>query len=127
MLNFIDFSLEIPEYGTSREFWTETALECYQRGCNCRDCEIPHPTGFCNMKSSVLALVRQFGNPDEIIKEREGEREKDRIRNEIISEGIAEGKTQKQIAKELDISVYTLKKYMQQAGVRIQFEKMYRS
>ena len=125
MLNFIDFTLEIPAYGCGREFWTESALECYQRGCNCQDCPIPHPTDKCYMKSCVLALVRDYGNPDEIIRKKQQKAEIDRIRNEAIFEGVREGKSQKQIAQELNINLYTLKKYMQRAGINLKYLKMY--
>lgn len=121
-LNYMDIYLEMPTYGDKRENWTETALECYQRRCNCQDCNIPHPTGFCMMKSCVLALFRQFGSPEELIKEKE----KDRQKVEYILKAIDEGKTRKQMAQELNISIYALKKYIQRSGVKIQFEKMYK-
>ena len=121
-LNYMDIYLEMPTYGDSRENWTETALECYQRRCNCQDCPIPHPTGLCKMKSCVLALFRQFGSPEEIIKEKE----KDRQKVEYILKAIDEGKTRKQMAEELNISLYTLKKYIQKTGIRMLNEQMYK-
>lgn len=54
--------------------WNLTAIKCYQRGCNCKDCdiikglEIIKPTN-CQMKKAVLALVRKFGAP--IVKDTE--------------------------------------------------------
>ncbi|MBE7709673.1 MAG: hypothetical protein E7Z93_04405 [Cyanobacteria bacterium SIG32] len=48
--------------------WTQTALECYKRGCNCEGCF--YKTFFsgssqkCQMKASVLELVRTIGKPD---------------------------------------------------------------
>ena len=48
--------------------WTTTAIECYKRGCNCEGCFY---TDFfnkssqkCQMKASVLELVRVLGKPD---------------------------------------------------------------
>ena len=48
--------------------WTPTAIECYKRGCNCEGCFY---TDFfnsssqkCQMKASVLELVRVWGKPD---------------------------------------------------------------
>ena len=48
--------------------WTTTAIECYKRGCNCEGC---YYTDFfnnssqkCQMKASVLELVRVLGKPD---------------------------------------------------------------
>ncbi|MGN0006206.1 MAG: hypothetical protein ACI37Z_09605 [Candidatus Gastranaerophilaceae bacterium] len=48
--------------------WTNASLECYKRGCVCEGCFY---TDFfngssqrCQMKSSVLELVRVLGKPD---------------------------------------------------------------
>lgn len=48
--------------------WTPTAVDCYKRGCNCEGCFY---TDFfngtaqkCQMKASVLELVRVLGTPD---------------------------------------------------------------
>lgn len=48
--------------------WTNTALECYKRGCVCEGCFY---TDFfngtsqkCQMKASVLELVRVLGKPN---------------------------------------------------------------
>lgn len=47
--------------------WTATAKECYKRGCNCDGCF--YTTFFkgsgqkCQMKASVLELVRVLGKP----------------------------------------------------------------
>jgi len=62
--------------------WTDTAIECYLRGCNCAGCyykaffdtvkysfedskkdrDLAKPK--CQMKASVLELVRVLGKPD---------------------------------------------------------------
>jgi len=45
--------------------WTKTAVECYQRGCDCSDCYIRTMISTkCRMKESVFELVRTFGKPD---------------------------------------------------------------
>ena len=48
--------------------WTVTALECYKRGCNCEGCFYKDffsgSTHKCQMKASVLELVRVIGAPD---------------------------------------------------------------
>jgi hypothetical protein len=48
--------------------WTPTALECYKRGCNCGGCFYQEffngTTQKCQMKASVLELVRVIGTPD---------------------------------------------------------------
>ncbi len=48
--------------------WTTTALECYKRGCNCEGCFyrdfFSGSSQKCQMKASVLELVRVIGTPD---------------------------------------------------------------
>lgn len=48
--------------------WTNTALECYKRGCVCDGCfysDFFNDTAQkCQMKASVLELVRVLGKPD---------------------------------------------------------------
>ena len=48
--------------------WTTTAMECYKRGCNCEGCFYTDFFGKssqkCQMKASVLELVRVLGKPD---------------------------------------------------------------
>ena len=47
--------------------WTPTALECYKRGCNCEGCFYKDffsgSSQKCQMKASVLELVRVIGTP----------------------------------------------------------------
>ena len=47
--------------------WTPTALECYKRGCNCEGCFYSDffkgTSQKCQMKASVLELVRVIGTP----------------------------------------------------------------
>ena len=48
--------------------WTNTALECYKRGCVCEGCFYPDffngTSQRCQMKASVLELVRVLGKPN---------------------------------------------------------------
>ena len=48
--------------------WTATAIECYKRGCNCEGCFykkfFSSSPQKCQMKASVLELVRVIGTPD---------------------------------------------------------------
>ena len=48
--------------------WTTTALECSKRGCNCEGCFyrdfFSASSQKCQMKASVLELVRVIGAPD---------------------------------------------------------------
>ena len=48
--------------------WTNTALECYKRGCVCDGCFYSDffngSSQKCQMKASVLELVRVLGKPD---------------------------------------------------------------
>lgn len=48
--------------------WTNTALECYKRGCMCEGCFYADffsgTSQKCQMKASVLELVRVLGKPD---------------------------------------------------------------
>lgn len=48
--------------------WTTTAMECYKRGCNCEGCFYQDffnkSSQKCQMKASVLELVRVLGKPE---------------------------------------------------------------
>ena len=48
--------------------WTATALDCYKRGCNCEGCFYKDffsgSSQKCQMKASVLELVRVLGTPN---------------------------------------------------------------
>jgi hypothetical protein len=44
--------------------WTQTAKECYDRGCVCKECPIKDLIEtHCFMKTAVIELVRKFGKP----------------------------------------------------------------
>lgn len=46
--------------------WTTTAIECYKRGCICSGCPMKDliKSQKCQMKSSVIELVRLYGIPN---------------------------------------------------------------
>ena len=48
--------------------WTQTAIECYKRGCRCSGCFyndfFAGSPQKCQMKYTVLELVRVIGKPD---------------------------------------------------------------
>lgn len=56
---------DIGKYGSIQR-WTPSAIECYERGCVCRDCPIKEfiKSQKCQMKSSVIELVRVLGIPN---------------------------------------------------------------
>lgn len=53
--------------------WTPTAVDCYKRGCSCAGCFYKDffsgTTQKCQMKASVLELVRVIGTPDVELKQ----------------------------------------------------------
>lgn len=44
--------------------WTISAIECYQRGCICKGCEYENLDSGCQMKHTVVELVRRLGLPN---------------------------------------------------------------
>lgn len=49
--------------------WTQSAIDCYEIGCNCRNCNLNKiyflKSEFkCRMKETVIELVRKFGKPE---------------------------------------------------------------
>lgn len=55
--------------------WTEIALNCLKRNCHCKGCfyndffkrSVSEGANYkCNMKQSVLKLVRKYGMPEDI-------------------------------------------------------------
>ena len=51
---------------TSFKRWTPAAIDCYLRGCRCKGCfyENYFSKDKCQMKYTVLELVRQLGVPN---------------------------------------------------------------
>lgn len=56
--------------GVSVRRWTSTAIECYKRGCVCNGCFYHEffkgSNQRCQMKSTVLELVRVLGTPNNV-------------------------------------------------------------
>lgn len=47
--------------------WTKSAIDCYNSGCRCSECEYPKILSSpCQMKKTVFELVRLFGKPENI-------------------------------------------------------------
>ena len=45
--------------------WTQTAIDCYNLGCNCNKCKLKNIiSSECCMKQTVILLVKKFGKPD---------------------------------------------------------------
>ena len=46
--------------------WTPSAIECYERGCICVNCPMKRfiTSQKCQMKSSVIELLRLYGIPN---------------------------------------------------------------
>ncbi len=50
--------------------WTKSAIECYNKGCNCKKCNIPDIVQTpCYMKKTVIELVRLYGKPPAYLEE----------------------------------------------------------
>ena len=49
-----------------RSKWTEEAINCYKRGCNCSICPIKNfiTSQKCQMKRVVIELVKVYGAPN---------------------------------------------------------------
>jgi hypothetical protein len=48
-----------------RKRWTKSAIDCYNRGCKCSECEYSKIlTSPCQMKKTVIELVRVLGKPN---------------------------------------------------------------
>ena len=57
------------DFNTNLNRWTESAIECYNRGCSCGGCPIQSiMTSRCKMKITVLKLVQKLGAPKNSIK-----------------------------------------------------------
>lgn len=51
---------------TKYKRWSKSAIECYDRGCKCKGCNYEHyflSQQKCQMKYTVLELVRELGAP----------------------------------------------------------------
>lgn len=61
-------SKESVKASTSVRRWTQTAIDCYKRGCVCSGCFYSNffkdGPQRCQMKTTVLELVRSLGTPN---------------------------------------------------------------
>ena len=122
-LNWINFNYKIQTWN-SLQHWTDGAIECYRRGCNCQGCDLPHPSGCCNMKSAVLDLVRRYGSPEVYIAEQNRKkREEEELINKILEIENRTGKTRKEIAKLLGLK-YSYMLYLLQRSGNVKYKFM---
>ena len=49
---------------TKMTIWTKTALECYERNCNCTGCYYSTLETVCVMRETVEATLRECGEPN---------------------------------------------------------------
>lgn len=76
---------QFPKY----QRWTVGAVECYKRGCICKDCPTFTILGErCVMKNSVLQLVKLYGKPEKAIIEDENETTKESEDFEMAKQSI---------------------------------------
>ena len=54
--------------------WTNASIDCYERQCNCEGCYYyEYLDSKCEMKNSVIKLVKKFGAPEKRIREFKGD------------------------------------------------------
>lgn len=116
--NWINFSYKTQPWNMLQH-WTEGAIDCYKRGCNCQGCDLPHPTEGCNMKSAVIDLVRLYGSPEVYLANQKKKAMRDKEIVNKIHEMLSAGEQMKRIAVTLDLSMYQLKKLMDLNGLTI--------
>ena len=79
--------------------WTEAAIDCYNRGCNCTGCnQLKFMDSACHMKKAVFELVRKFGKPPKNVYLIPGITEKQNAIVNVILDGYT---TKQEIAERL--------------------------
>lgn len=98
-LNYININFKTKSYGGRELHWSESAIECYKRGCICEGCDIPHPTeDKCMMKSVVLDLSRRIESPEEYIRKQEEQQQKELDMINYCREAVSKGESIKSLA-----------------------------
>lgn len=88
--------------------WTESAIDCYERGCVCNGCFMTKILETrCLMKSTVIALVRKFGKP----------KKPEEISPQWIFEQLKAGKTFLTLSQQLGIRKEVLREKLNQSGI----------
>lgn len=62
---------DLGHFQNSMVHWTMQAVECYRNGCNCLKCTVKNQlkSQKCQMKATVIEIVKRFGKPkNEIVK-----------------------------------------------------------
>lgn len=93
--------------------WTPSAIECYERGCNCKGCPIKAMIETkCMMKSAVIEIVRNIGKPP--VKTKDGIfKHLTPTQNKIINAIINGADTRAKIAKVINANVTSLATHLQ--------------
>lgn len=88
--------------------WTESAIDCYERGCICKGCLMTRILETrCLMKTTVIALVRKFGKP----------KKPEEITAEWIFEQLKAGATFLSLSQKLGIRKDVLRERLNQSGI----------
>lgn len=92
--------------------WTESAIECYKRGCSCEDCPVKETMETpCRMKHTVMIIVKNIGAPLE--KQQMNIFENlSAIQNEIINAILLGAKTKTEISKVVNISTTSVQNHL---------------
>lgn len=104
--------------------WSQTAIDCYRRGCVCKGCLLNEITEQkCVMKKSVLELVAQLGAPPEEVKGIfEGLTYQ---QNNVINAIIDGANTTEEIAQALEYNKGTVQTYLSELYVIAETNGLY--
>lgn len=94
--------------GRTFEKWTESAIDCYERGCVCEGCfmKLVLETR-CVMKATVIELVRRFGIP----------KKPEEITAQWLEKRLKEGATLVSLSQKLGIRKDVLRAKLNQSGI----------
>lgn len=57
-----------PLFRDKEPYWTYDSIQCYKRGCVCKNCPMADLIGKqCQLKAMVLELVRVIGRPQGVV------------------------------------------------------------
>lgn len=85
--------------------WTQSAIDCYERGCRCQGCIFSSLESTCQMKLTVRELVRRYGKPPEDIGIVKGLTPRQNQIIELILDGY---NTKFEIAERLDVNPHNI-------------------
>ena len=106
--------MEYSQYYLIRH-WTPTAIECYQRGCNCNGCGIQELISEkFQMKNTVIGLVKTLGKPEPYIHKARDEK----IILEIVKR-VSKGMSKQEIADDLGTTLGQVCYVMQRNNLHV--------